>query len=474
MKPVLLVALILVCGSALAQLKPGPAPSGSWPGGSVPGGTAPGGSWPGGSAPGRTAPADSEPSARPRIQLADRIVAVVNNEVITYRELEERVRRVVAQLRAQGAPLPPPDVVARQVLERMITERVQLQFAKETGLVVEEAELDRTIEAIAAQNNLSPRDFRRAVEREGFGWGPFRENIRNEMLISRLREREVDRKIVVSDAEVDAFLEANESNEGGQQEYALSHILVRVPEQASPTQIDERRKRAEDALAQLRTGADFRQVAVSYSDASDALQGGNMGWRPAERLPELFVEAVVNLKPGDVTPVLRSPAGFHILRLNDRRGGTAAPKQIRQTHARHILVRTNELVSEGDALRKLNILRERIRQGADFAELARLNSDDASASRGGDLGWVLPGDTVPPFEQAMNELAIGEVSTPVRTPFGYHLIEVLGRRTADVTIDRKRLQARRVLGARRAEEAYEEWVRQLRDRAYVEYRTEES
>jgi peptidyl-prolyl cis-trans isomerase SurA len=249
---------------------------------------------------------------------------------------------------------------------------------------------------------------------------------------------------------------------------------VRVPEQASPAQIDARRKRADEALAELRSGADFRQVAVSFSDAADALQGGNMGWRPAERLPELFVESVVGLKPGDVTPVLRSPAGFHILRLNDRRGGAAAPKQVRQTHVRHILVRTNELVSEGDALRKLNILRERIRQGADFAELARLNSDDASAARGGDLGWILPGDTVPPFEQAMDALAVGEVSTPVRTPFGFHLIEVLGRRTADVAVDRKRLQARRVLGSRRAEEAYEEWVRQLRDRAYVEYRAEES
>ncbi len=420
------------------------------------------------------AQSDAAPRSRPRIELADRIVAVVNNEVITYRELEQRVARVVAQLRSQGAPLPSPDVLARQVLERMISDRVQLQFAKESGVTVSDEDLDRAIEGIAAQNKLSPGDFRRAVEREGFGWETFRDSIRNEMLISRLREREVDRKIVVSDAEVDAFIEANSSNSDSNQEYSLSHILVRVPEQASPTQIDGRRARAEEALAQLRSGTDFRQVAVSFSDASDALQGGKMGWRSADRLPELFVEAVVNLKPGDVTPILRSPAGFHILRLDDRRGGSAASSKVQQTHARHILVRTNELVSEGDALRKLNILRERIRQGADFAELARLNSDDASASRGGDLGWILPGDTVPQFEQAMNALALHEVSTPVRTPFGFHLIEVLERRTADVTADRKRLEARRVLGARRADEAYEEWVRQLRDRAYVEYRTEES
>jgi peptidyl-prolyl cis-trans isomerase SurA len=436
MKIVSLIALFLVCGLAFAQ-------------------------------------AGSEPRSRSRIELADRIVAVVNDEVITYRELQQRVARVTAQLRSQGAPLPKPDVLARQVLERMITEKVQLQFAKESGVTVDEAELDKTISAIAAQNRLSPADFRRAVEREGFGWEAFRESIRNEMLISRLREREVDRKIVVSDAEVDAFLEANEANASERQEFELSHILIRVPEQATPDQIDARRKRAEQAAAELRSGTDFRQVAVSFSDAPDALQGGNMGWRPADRLPELFVQAVAGLKLGEVTPVLRSPAGFHILRLNDRRGGGAVPKQVQQTHARHILVRTNELVSESDALRKLNILRERIRQGADFAELARLNSDDASASRGGDLGWILPGDTVPPFEAAMNALKIGEVSTPVRTPFGYHLIQVLERRIADVTADRKRLEARRVLGARRADEAYEEWVRQLRDRAYVEYRLED-
>ncbi|MGB8432900.1 MAG: peptidylprolyl isomerase, partial [Burkholderiales bacterium] len=394
MKLISLIALFFACGLALAQ-------------------------------------SDTAPRSRPRIELADRIVAVVNNEVITYRELEQRVARVVAQLRSQGAPLPGPEVLARQVLERMISDRVQLQFAKESGVTVSDEDLDRALQGIATQNKLSPGDFRRAVEREGLSWETFRDNIRNEMLISRLREREVDRKIVVSDAEVDAFMETNSSNVDSNQEYSLSHILVRVPEQATPTQIDGRRARAEEALAQLRSGVDFRQVAVSFSDASDALQGGRMGWRSADRLPELFVEAVVNLKPGEVTPVLRSPAGFHILRLDDRRGGAATSSKVQQTHARHILVRTNELVSEGDALRKLNILRERIRQGADFAELARLNSDDASASRGGDLGWILPGDTVPPFEQAMNALALHEVSTPVRTPFGYHLIEVLERRTAD-------------------------------------------
>jgi peptidyl-prolyl cis-trans isomerase SurA len=421
------------------------------------------------------AAAQSERPAPPpaRIVLADRIAAVVNKEVITLKELGERAERVAMQLRRQGAPLPPADVLQRQVLERMITDLVQVQFAKESGVSISEVDLDRTLARIAQQNNLSPTDFRRAIEREGMDWEKFRDDIRSEMLISRLREREVDSKIHVSDAEVDAFVEQNQAGPDVSPEYDLSHILVRVPEQAGPEQIAARRRRAEEALAQLRSGVDFRQVAVTYSDAPDALQGGGMGWRSADRLPELFVNALASMRPGDVTEVLRSPAGFHIVRMNDRRGGAAAPTAVEQSHVRHILVRTNELVSESDALRKLNILRERIRQGADFGELARLNSDDASAARGGDLGWLVAGDTDPGFERAMNALRISEVSEPVRTPFGFHLIQVLERRKANLPDERKRLQARRVLGERRADEAYQEWVRQLRDRAYVEYRLDE-
>lgn len=408
-----------------------------------------------------------------RIVLADRIAAVVNKEVITVKELGQRTEQIAIQLRRQGAPLPPEEVLQRQVLERMITDLVQVQFAKETGVSISADDLDRTLTRIAQQNKLSLPDFRRAVEREGIEWEKFRDDIRAEMLISRLREREVDSKIQVSDAEVDAFVEQGQANPDAPPEYDLSHILVRLPEQAGPEQIEAHRRRASEALAQLRSGVDFRQVAVSFSDAPDALKGGGMGWRSADRLPELFVQALAPMKPGEVTEILRSPAGFHILRMNDRRGGTAGPGAVAQTHARHILVRTNELVSESDALRKLNILRERIRQGADFGELARLNSDDASAARGGDLGWLVGGDTVPDFERAMNALRVSEVSEPVRSPFGFHLIQVLERRTADLPAERKRQQARRVLGERRAGEAYEEWVRQLRDVAFVEYRLDE-
>jgi peptidyl-prolyl cis-trans isomerase SurA len=248
-----------------------------------------------------------------------------------------------------------------------------------------------------------------------------------------------------------------------------------VPENATPEQVEARMKRAQEARARAQGGADFAQVAVSYSDAPDALAGGGMGWRPQDRLPELFAGALAKMQPGEVSEVLRSPAGFHLLKLVDRRGGGAGGQfAIEQTHARHILVRVNEIVAESEARRRIGVLRQRIVDGANFAELARLNSDDTvSAQRGGDLGWVVPGDLVPEFERAMAELKVNEVSQPVRTPFGIHIVQVLGRRTADVSADRKRLEARKVLRDRRADEAYQEWLRQLRDQVYVDLRLED-
>ena len=251
-------------------------------------------------------------------------------------------------------------------------------------------------------------------------------------------------------------------------------MVVRVAEQASPQQLEQRMKSAQEAQKRARAGEDFAQLAVAFSDAPDGLKGGDMGWREPAKLPELFVKALATLKAGEVSEVVRSPAGYHILKLHERRGGSVLEAMtVEQTHARHILIRTNELVSEAEAQRKLSVLRERIVQGADFADLARLNSDDASAARGGDLGWILQGDTVPDFERAMNALAPGQISEPIKTQFGYHLIQVVERRVADVSGDRKRLEARRILRERKAEEAYQEWVRQLRDRAFVDYRLDE-
>ncbi|MGE5791667.1 MAG: peptidylprolyl isomerase [Bacteroidota bacterium] len=462
MQRVLLILLLAIAGSAAAQFR------------------MPGSGQPGGGSPGiqprapDARPGPGPSSAQRGPQLVDRIVAVVNKEVITQRDLAERVRLVETQLKRQGTQLPPPDVLERQVLERMISDRVQVQYARDTGVRADDVQVDRTVQMIAEQNRLSLPEFRATLEKQGVSFQRFRDDIRNEILISRLREREVDSKIQVAESEIDNFLQEMQGTTSGQAQFNIAHILVRVPENASPEQIEARSRRAADALAKARSGADFGQLAVSYSDAPDALQGGNMGWRDQDRLPELFGEALGKLKPGEVTEILRSPAGFHLLKLNDRRGAGGGAFVVEQTHVRHILARVGDLVSEAEARRKITLLRTRIAQGGNFAEIARLNSDDtASATRGGDLGWIVPGDLVPEFERAAAALKPGELSEPVRTAFGFHLIEVIARRTADLSVDRKRLEARKVLRERRSDESYEEWLRQLRDRAYVEYRLEE-
>lgn len=402
----------------------------------------------------------------------DRIVAVVNDEVITRVDLDERTNLALKQLRQQGTRPPPMAVLEKQILDRLISDRVQLQFAKETGLRVDDAELERALTRIAQENKISLPQMREAIEKSGVPFTKFREDIRNEIIMTRLREREVDNKIVISEGEIDNFIATQKTQEGKSDEYNLSHILIVVPEKASPEQIKQRQNRAEEALAQLKSGADFRQVAAAFSEAPGALQGGLIGWRETSRLPEIFVDALKSLRPGDLSPVLRSANGFHILRLNDKRG-TSSPVIVQQIHARHILIKTNELVSESDARNRLSTLRERLENKADFTELARVHSEDSSAARGGDLGWLSPGDTVPEFERAMNALKVGEISAPVRTQFGWHLIQVLERRNEDMSKERQRLAARQALRARKSDEAYQEWVRQLRDRASIDIRLEE-
>jgi peptidyl-prolyl cis-trans isomerase SurA len=413
----------------------------------------------------------SAPGSGRRVLEIDRIVAVVNEDVITRLDLNEHIKMAADNLRRQGTPLPPTEVFEKQVLERMIAQKTQLQFAKEVGLRIDDATLDKTIARIAQENKLTIPQLRATLEKDGVPYQKFRDELRNEITIARLREREVDSKIVVSEAEIDAFLQARQDTLGRNDEYNLGHILVRVQEQASPEQIQARQARAEEALAQIKQGADFGQVAATYSDAPEGLKGGMLGWREASRLPTLFLEAVKGMRVGEVSPVVRSPNGFHILKLVDQRG--AAPVIVQQTHARHILIRTNELISETEARNRLLGLRERIVNGESFAELARLQSQDASASKGGDLGWVSPGDTVPDFERAMNQLNVNQVSEPVKTEFGWHLIQVLGRRDEDMSKERLRLTARQALLARKSDEAYQEWLRQLRDKAYVEYRSED-
>jgi len=407
-----------------------------------------------------------------RISLVDRILAVVNSEVITQFDLSERVTRALRELRVRGTPLPDRNDLQRQVLERMILERAQLQLARETGLQIDDLQLDATIARIAESNNMPLTEFRRALERDGIPFDKFREEVRTEIILARLREREVDNRISVAESEVDNFIADHKEGKDQSVEYDLSHILIRLPEQARPEQITQQRERADEAVKRIKSGADFAQVVATFSDATDALKGGNIGWRTADRLPELFAGVVAGLRPGEISEVLRSPAGFHILRLNERRGA-GAPYMVEQNHVRHILVRTSETVSQDEAQRKLLALRERIINGSNFGELARLNSDDGSAGRGGDLGWVYPGDMVPDFERAVKGLKPTEVSQPVKTQFGWHLIQVLERRTTDASSDRKRLEARKALRERKSDEAFQEWLRQLRDRAWVEYRLED-
>jgi len=406
--------------------------------------------------------------------LVDRIVAVVNKEVITFSELNAAVASAERQLARKGTATPPRAVLERQILERLVLDKAQLQKARDTGIRVDDLQVDRAVQRIAENNKMTLADFRSTLERDNVPFDAWRADLRDQILVSRLREREVDDKIQVNDSEIDLFLEELKANPE-RSEYNVSHILVRVPEQSSPERIEEARARAQKALAEAREGGDFARVAAAYSDAPDALEGGNLGWRAHERLPEIFAAALAKMKPGEVTEPLRSPAGFHLIKLNDRRdpGGSTAP--VTQTRARHILVRTSEVVSENEARRRLNDMRERIVNGtADFAELAKANSDDTgSAARGGELDWIYPGDTVPDFERALQELKPGEISQPVKTPFGYHLIQVLERRSSDVSQERRRLEARKVLRERKSEDAYQEWLRQLRDQAYVELRLEE-
>ncbi len=421
---------------------------------------------------------DKSASARQPV-LLDAIVAVVNTEVITARELQDRLQLVERRMKNQNMQMPSREILKKQVLERMIVNRAQMQLAKENGIRVDDIMLDRSVARIAEQNKLSLQDFRDQLERDGIAFARFREEIREEIALQRLREREVDNKLQVTESEVDNYLAtAMGKSQGAEDEISIAHILVRVPENASAAQIAERRQRAETALSQLKTGADFSKVAASFSDASDAMTGGQLGWRSASRLPQLFVETAEKLKDGEIAPIVRSANGFHILKLVGKRNAslvkTGSVNMVQQTHARHILIKVNQVVSATDARRKLVELKARLdNKAATFEELAKLYSNDLSAGKGGDLGWVYPGDTVPEFERAMNALQPGQVSEPVESPFGYHLIQVIERKTEEVSRERQRLIVRQILRDRKLEDAYEDWLRQLRDRSYVEYRQDE-
>ncbi|CAM3459158.1 Chaperone SurA [Bordetella sputigena] len=481
--------------------------------------------------PAAPAPADTsarQPAAAPQTdQFADGIAAVVNKDVITMREVNEGVKTATQELTRQNIQLPDPKVLQRQVLQRLIMEDLQRQEAQRLNIRVDDAQVDQAIGTVAARNKMSTDQLRQAIEKQGLTWQTYRKNIRNEVLSDRLRQRTVDANLVVSDAEVDAFLKEQERRQGaaggapaapapsaaaapqsqvpaGPEVVALAQILIRVPESATRDAVATLRKKAEDILARLKSGADFASVAAASSDGPEALQGGVMGERPLEGWPDLFVNAIANLRKGDVSGIVQSGNGFHILKVLDRRSAGApaparnpaqtpatppamppnpssdgaiplpqGPVQVTQTHARHILIKTSTVMTDDEARQRLELLRQRIVEGhEDFAALARQNSQDATAPQGGDLGWLNPGETVPEFEQAMNALQPGQISEPVHTRFGWHLIQVLERREKDVRDEVQRMQARRVLFERRSELAFDDYLEQLRDQAYIDNRLE--
>lgn len=405
------------------------------------------------------------------VQALDRVVAVVNSEVITSGELERRVAVVRGNLLRQGAKLPDEASLRRQVLERTIVDRIQLQKALERGLRVDDETLDETIARIAANSKLPPDQFRKGIEAEGTDWDRFREDVREELLIGQLRDRELANRVMVTDAEVEYFASSAQGGTGGVS-YEIIHLLLRVPEGASAAARSVVRGRIEALHKEAASGRDFGELVRAHSEAADRQAGGYLGWRSSEQLPGLYAEAAAGLNEGAVSPVLESNAGYHLIKLVARRGGKAA-EPVLQTRARHILVKVTEGASESAAKMQIDRLRERLVHGESFAELARVHGQDGTAIKGGDLGWVLPGDLVPPFEKAMNALAPGTVSAPVRTPFGWHLIEVLERKNSALPQDRQNELVRSQLRQRKMDEASADWLQQLRQEAYVDIRLEQ-
>lgn len=479
----------------------------------------------------KAAPAAQKTAPAPQgEQFVDGIAAVVDKDVITLRELRDASVRISSELKSRGIQVPDDQTLQHQVLQRLIMERVQRHEADRLGIRVDDAQVDQAIQTIASRNKISVAQLRGEIEKSGTNWDAYRKSLRDEIRTDRLRQRAVDSTIVISDTEVDAFLKDQRRNPAfgaapqaqqqpqpqpqaqpepapeqaaapsGPMLYALAQILVRVPEGSSPEQLAVLRKKAEDILARAKRGDDFASLAAASSDGPEALQGGVMGVRPLDGWPDLFVKAIGNLQKGQVSNLIQSGNGFHIIKVMDR--GTAQPApsrtarapaptpapqpaarpqapaqqgttKVMQTRARHILIKTSTVMSDETARQRLEQVRQRlVSGGAKFEDMARQYSQDATAPQGGELGWLNPGETVPPFEAAMNALKPGEISPPIQSPFGWHLIEVEERREHDATDDLARMKARQILFERRAQPAFEDWLEQLRAQAYVDNRLE--
>ncbi len=409
------------------------------------------------------APAEQE------LEILDRIVAVVNDNVIMASELEERLNIIASDLRAQGVRVPPRDIFESQVLERMVIEELQLDLAQRNGIRIDDNSLNQALVNIARQNDLTLDEFSRAIRADGMDWSQFREEIRREMMMSQLHQQAVARRIKVTDREVERFLDSEMGKQMFNSEIHLGHILVELPDGATPDEVEEAKQKAESIVKEIRSGASFYEQAVRHSDGADALKGGDLGWRPIGEWPTLFSEAATTLDVGEVSDPLRAGNGFHIIQLKDKRGD--ATQKVEQYRVRHILVSSSAVRSPQQAEALIIRLHQQVMDGEDFAALAKEYSDDpGSAREGGNLGWVNPGEMVPEFEEMYHNTPVGEVSPVFQTEFGWHFLQVLDKRTADMSEEYRQIKARQTLQQRRFEEELEQWLRELRGEAYVDIR----
>jgi len=408
------------------------------------------------------------------IEDVDNIVAVVNDDVIVRSELNNEVNQLAAQLKQQGTRMPPKSVLERQVLDRLIIKTLQLAAARRMGINISDGILARALNNIAAENKMSLDEFREALDADGIGFRKFRETIREQITISRLREQLVVRRIEVSEQELDSYLKKESARFAQRSDYHLFHILIATPEGASSEQIADAKLKAQQLLGRIRQDEiGFKEAAIAESDGRQALEGGKLGWRNAAQLPGFFLEGLASMERGDVSEPLRNSSGFHLVLLEDYKGGER--KIVTQTHARHILIRTNEITSDADASNRLAQLKQRIEGGDDFAALARSHSDDkGSAIKGGDLGWTSPGDFVPKFEEMLTTLEINQISEPFQSQFGWHIVQLLEQREHDNTEAVQRTLARDAIRERKAAEEGELYLRRLRDEAYVDIRLSDS
>ena len=403
----------------------------------------------------------------------DRLIAIVNEDVVMLSELETKLRTVREQMQQQGARLPPASILERQVLDNLIQNRIQLQLADRTGIRVDDETLNRAISNIAAENKVSITQFREILESDGYSYERFREDIRNEIILSQLRRRQVENRIIITEREIDNFL-ANQKFQGNSQtEIRISHILLSLPQAASDEEIEQVKLLATQVRTDLLAGADFAETARTVSDGGNAEHARDLGGRATEAVPTLFAEYIPDMTKGDISEIIQSPSGFHIIQISDVKSDEKSI--IDQTLARHILIRVDELTTEEQAKEKLSQLKIRIENGDDFALLAKGNSDDSvSAINGGELGWRSPGELVPQFQRTMDEMEINQISEPFQTEFGWHILQVLERRQYDNTESLKRGKARAAIRTRKLREAMQNWTRRLRDEAYVEYRLDDS